>query len=130
MVSYCLTLRVVVPQIGDFGCESRGQGGHGEWPPSRAGPRATNRAQRRPSFHIGTRYTYTVEARSGHFEPDSERGARNSTGLTEGIARARRGLGCLRRGRGMLGERSSEVGVSNASEQWLTCSRDGRPGEG
>ena len=100
------------------------------WPPSRAGPRATNRAQRRPSFHIGTRYTYTVEARSGHFEPDSARGGRNSTGLTEGIARARRGLGCLRRGRGMLGERSSEVGVSNAIEQLPACGRDGRPGEG
>ena len=80
--------------------------------------------------HIGTRYTYTVEARSGHFEPDSARGARNSTGLTEGIARARRGLGCLRRGRGMLGERSSEVGVSNAIEQLPACGRDERPGEG
>ena len=122
-------LTLVVPQIGDFDYESRGQGGHGEWPPSRAGPRATNRAQRRPSFHIGTRYTYTVEARSGHFEPDSARGGRNSTGLTEGIARARRGLGCLRRGRGMLGERSSEVGVSNAIEQLPACGRDGRPGE-
>ena len=66
-------LTLVDMEIGDFGCESRGQGGHGEWPPSRAGPRATTRAQRRPSFHIGTRYTYTVEARSGHFEPDSAR---------------------------------------------------------
>ena len=87
------TLTLVVPQIGDSGCESRGQGGHGEWRPSRAGPRATSRAQPRPSFHIGTRYTYTVEARSSHFEPVGARGGRNSTGLTEGIARARRGLG-------------------------------------
>ena len=70
-----------------------------------------------------------MEARSSHFEPVCARGARNSTGLTEGIARARRGLGCLRRGRGMLGERSSEVGVSNAIEQLHPCCADGRPGE-
>ena len=110
--------------------EARKAEGHGEWRPSRGGPRATTRAQPRPSFHIGTRYTYTVEARSKHFEPVCARGGRNSTGLTEGIARARRGLGCLRRGRGMLGKRSSEVGVSNAIEQLPACSRDGRPGEG
>ena len=58
------------------------------------------------------------------------RGATDLSGPTPSISRARRGHGCLRRGRGMLGKRSSEAGVSNAIEQLLLHGGNGVPCEG
>ena len=55
---------------------------------------------------------------------------RQSSEPTDGIVRARRGLGSLQRGRGMLGERRSEVGASNAIEHLPLHGRDGVLREG
>ena len=58
------------------------------------------------------------------------RGATDLSGPTPSISRARRGHGCLRRGRGMLGERTSEAGASSSIEQLLLHGGDGVLGEG
>ena len=65
-----------------------------------------------------------MSVRYGH------RGATDLSEPTPSILRARRGRDCLRRGRGMLGKRSSEAGASNAIEQLLLHGGHGVLGEG